>query len=39
MLTPEQIEERRGGVGGSDVAAICGFKQSRLQVYCEKLGL
>jgi putative phage-type endonuclease len=27
MLTPQQIEERRRGIGGSDVAAICGLSR------------
>jgi len=41
MLTPEQLEERRTGIGGSDVAAIAGisnFNKSPLDVYLEKIG-
>lgn len=41
MLTPEQLEARRKGIGGSDVAAICGLSpfKTPLHVYFEKLGM
>lgn len=40
MLTSEQIDARRSGVGGSDAAAVCGLSRWRtpLQVYLEKRG-
>lgn len=39
MLTPEQLKERKTGIGGSDVAAICGLSQWRtpLDVYLSKI--
>lgn len=41
MLTPQQIEGRRKGIGGSDAAALCGLSpfKTPLHVYMEKLGL
>ena len=41
MLTPEQVEERRGGVGGSDVAAIIGTSPyaTATDIYHLKLGV
>jgi putative phage-type endonuclease len=40
MLTPAQIEERRNGIGGSDVPAVVGHNQYKtaLDVYLEKIG-
>ncbi len=40
MLTPEQKEIRRSGLGGSDIAAICGLNQYKtpLDVYMDKIG-
>lgn len=40
MLTEKQIQERRLGIGGSDVAAICGLSKykSPLDVFLEKIG-
>mgnify|MGYP003353102479 CR=1 FL=1 len=37
--TPEQLEKRRLGIGGSDVAAICGLNpyKTALDVYFEKV--
>ena len=39
-LTPEQLEARKLGIGGSDVAAVAGISpwKSRLEVYREKVG-
>ena len=39
-LTPEQIEQRRGGIGSSDVAAVCGLNPWRapIDVWLEKTG-
>lgn len=39
MLTPEQIEARRTGLGGSDAAAVLGLSKFRtpLSVYLEKV--
>ncbi len=41
MLTPEQIEERKNYIGGSDVAGILGLSRwsSPLRVWAEKRGL
>ena len=41
MLTEQQKETRRKGLGGSDIAAICGLNpyKTPLQVYLEKLNL
>lgn len=41
MLTLEQIEQRRHGVGASEMAAICGLNpyRSALDVYLEKVGI
>ncbi len=41
MLTPEQLEARKLGIGGSDVGAILGICNYRtpLDVYKDKLGL
>jgi putative phage-type endonuclease len=38
-LTPEQLEKRRLGIGGSDVAAICGLNpyKTAVDVYLEKV--
>jgi putative phage-type endonuclease len=40
MLTIEQKEIRRSGLGGSDIAAICGLNQYKtpLDVYMDKIG-
>lgn len=40
MLTDQQKEERRTGIGGSDVAAVCGLSPWRtaLDVFLEKTG-
>lgn len=39
MLTQEQLEQRRLGVGGSDIAAICGlYKRTPLDIFLEKIG-
>jgi putative phage-type endonuclease len=40
MLTAEQLEARRAGIGGSDVAAILGLSPWRtpLDVYLDKIG-
>ncbi len=40
MLTPEQREARRQGIGGSDAAALLGLSkwQTPLSVYLEKIG-
>lgn len=41
MLTPEQLSKRKEGIGGSDVAAICGLSKWKtpLDIYMDKLGL
>ncbi|MEM0953326.1 MAG: YqaJ viral recombinase family protein [Pseudomonadota bacterium] len=41
MLTAEQLQERRTGIGGSDIAAVLGLSpyQTPLDVYRDKLGL
>lgn len=41
MLTVEQLEARRAGIGGSDIAAVLGMSpwKTPLDVYNEKLGL
>lgn len=41
MLTAKQIEDRRKGIGGSDIAAIAGIHpyRSALNVYMDKLGI
>lgn len=41
MLTPEQLELRRSGIGSSDIAAVCGLDPHRqpIDVYLDKLGL
>lgn len=41
MLTPEQLQQRKHGIGGSDAAAILGLNRykSPLDVYQDKLGL
>lgn len=41
MLTEEVIKKRRGGLGGSDAAAVAGLNRWKTpyQVYLEKLGL
>lgn len=41
MLTPEQIERRRKGIGASEAAAVCGLDpyKTPLDVYLDKLGL
>lgn len=41
MLTPEQLSKRKEGIGGSDVAAICGLSKRKtpLDIYMDKLGL
>lgn len=40
MLTQKQIEDRKLGIGGSDVAAICGLSKYKtpLDVFLEKIG-
>lgn len=40
MLTREQLEIRRTGIGGSDIAAICGLSKYKtpVQIYLEKIG-
>ena len=40
MLTTEQLEERKLGIGGSDVADICGLSpwKTPLEVFLEKIG-
>jgi putative phage-type endonuclease len=40
MLTQKQIEQRRQGVGGSDIAAICGLSKwaTPLDIFLEKIG-
>lgn len=40
MLTNQQLRERNSGIGGSDVAAICGLNpyKSALDLYLEKTG-
>lgn len=40
-MTPEKLEMRRLGIGGSDIGAICGLSpwKSPLAVYLEKRGL
>jgi putative phage-type endonuclease len=40
MLTPEQLEFRRNGIGGSDVAAIFGISRWKtpVDIYLEKIG-
>ena len=40
MLTTKQLEERQLGIGGSDVAAICGISKYKtpLDVFLEKIG-
>jgi putative phage-type endonuclease len=41
MLTEEQLNQRMGGIGSSEIASICGVNpwQSAHDVYCAKLGL
>lgn len=41
MLTPEQIEARRKGIGASDAAAVLGFDpyKTALDIYRDKLGI
>ena len=42
MITPQQKEERRKGIGGSDIPTLFGFTKkykTPLQLYFEKLGL
>jgi putative phage-type endonuclease len=41
VLSPEQLALRKGGIAGSEVAAVCGLNnyQSPMQVYNEKLGM
>ena len=43
MLTPEQKEARKNGIGGSDIAAICGVSSFKdhtpLSIYLEKIGV
>lgn len=41
MLTPQQLEQRRGGISSSDAAAIVRISKSRLpmDVFMEKVGL
>lgn len=40
MLTQEQLEARRAGIGGSDIAAVCGVSRWRspMDVYLDKIG-
>lgn len=40
MLTEQQLEQRRQGIGASEAAAICGLNpwQSALAVYLGKIG-
>jgi len=41
MLTREEfLRRRRSGIGGSDIAAVCGLSpwRSPLDVYCDKIG-
>ena len=40
MLTTEQLEARKKGIGGSDVASILGLSpwKSQYQLYLEKRG-
>jgi putative phage-type endonuclease len=40
MLTKEQLEQRKLGIGGSDVAAICGLSKWKtpLDVFLDKIG-
>lgn len=41
MLTEQQLQERKTGIGGSDAAAVCGISKYKtpVQVYLDKLGL
>lgn len=41
MLTEQQRQERKNGIGGSDAAAVAGFSQYRTSydVYADKLGI